>query len=69
MSSQQSLRVRIFFERQSHKAVVLGEIACLYFQLETLQVELQLLVRKQNQLQRRLSETNNRCEKFRIYLK
>ncbi|MBF1996209.1 hypothetical protein [Serratia symbiotica] len=58
-----------FFERQRHKAGVLAEIARLYFQLENLQVELQLLVCKQNQLQRRLRETNNRCEKFRIYLK
>ncbi|HDL7825974.1 hypothetical protein AB8965_15285 [Yersinia enterocolitica] len=58
-----------FFERQRHKAALLAEIARQLYDQENLQAEQITLETKQRQMQRQLRETDNRCEKFRTYLK
>lgn len=58
-----------FFERQRHKATLLAEIARQLYDLENIQVEQIALEKKQGQMQRLLRETDNRCEKFRTYLR
>ncbi|MGE4802471.1 hypothetical protein AB8989_19065 [Yersinia hibernica] len=58
-----------FFERQRHKAALLAEIARQLYDLENILAEQITLEKKQRQVQRQLRETDNRCEKFRTYLK
>ncbi|CNJ24233.1 hypothetical protein [Yersinia mollaretii] len=58
-----------FFERQRHKAALLAEIARLLYQQENLQAEQTKLEQGQQVIQQRLRDANNRCEKFRSYLK
>ncbi|WP_145932177.1 hypothetical protein [Yersinia bercovieri] len=58
-----------FFERQRHKAALLAEIARLLYQQENLQAEQKKLEQGQSVIQQRVRQTNNRCEKFRSYLK
>lgn len=58
-----------FFERQRHKAALLAEIARLLYQQENLQAEQIKLEQGQQVIQQRLRDANNRCEKFRSYLK
>lgn len=58
-----------FFERQRHKAALLAEIARLLYQQENLQAEQTKLEQGQQVIQQRLRAANNRCEKFRSYLK
>ncbi|WP_392433377.1 hypothetical protein ACF3VQ_03220 [Yersinia sp. HM-2024] len=58
-----------FFERQRHKATLLAEIARQLYDLENIQAEQIALEKKQGQMQRLLRETDNRCEKFRTYLR
>lgn len=58
-----------FFERQRHKSTLLAEIARQLYDLENIQAEQIALEKKQGQMQRLLRETDNRCEKFRTYLR
>ncbi|MEY4922176.1 MAG: hypothetical protein RLY17_893 [Pseudomonadota bacterium] len=58
-----------FFERLRHKTALLAEIARQLYELKNVQVEQEALEQRQGQMQRQLQETNNRCEKFRTYLK
>ncbi|AJJ61360.1 hypothetical protein [Yersinia aldovae] len=58
-----------FFERQRHKATLLSEIARQLYDLENVQTEQKAQEQRQRQMQRQLRDTNNRCEKFRTYLK
>ncbi|CNK23238.1 Uncharacterised protein [Yersinia aldovae] len=58
-----------FFERQRHKATLLSEIARQLYDLVNVQTEQKAQEQRQRQMQRQLRDTNNRCEKFRTYLK
>ncbi|MHA0902020.1 hypothetical protein [Enterobacter ludwigii] len=58
-----------FYERQRQKAVVLAEIARLKYQYDSLHGEKTKLEASLRRVQERLRQTNNRCEKFRSYLK
>ncbi|MBS3050410.1 hypothetical protein [Enterobacter mori] len=58
-----------FDERQRQKAGVLAEIARLKYQHDSLHGEKTKLEASLHRVQARLRQTNNRCEKFRSYLK